>query len=91
MAITQLKFIMKNENEWIDEIVIVGGGPVGNFCAVLSRFLGIPTVVYEKRSNYSREINVKIAEGFFTETGQLFQRLSRRNDNFFNELNDLLG
>jgi thioredoxin reductase len=30
----------------IEEIVIVGGGPVGNLSAVLSGFLGAKTTVY---------------------------------------------
>ena len=51
---------MKPDDKEIKKIVIVGGGPVGNFSAVLSRMLGIETVVYEKREDYTREINVKI-------------------------------
>lgn len=35
--------------EEIGEIVIVGGGPVGNLSAVLAGFMGAKTTVYEKR------------------------------------------
>lgn len=46
---------MKYTNsEEIGEIVIVGGGPVGNFCAVMAGILGIKCCVYEKRSDYTR-------------------------------------
>lgn len=38
----------------IDEIVIVGGGPVGNLSAVLAGLLGAKTTVYEKRESYTR-------------------------------------
>ena len=74
----------------IRTIVVVGGGPVGNFAALLSAMYGIRTHVYEKRSDYTREINVKIEEDFFKNAGELFGRLSRRDDPFFNELNDFL-
>ena len=39
---------------------MVGGGPVGNLCAVLASFIGARTTVYEKRQTYTREINLKI-------------------------------
>lgn len=45
---------MEEENDRVRAMVIVGGGPVGNFCAVLSGLMGIKAYVYEKRSEYTR-------------------------------------
>lgn len=79
-----------NSDKTIQKIVIVGGGPVGNFAALLSCMLGIRTLVYEKRPDYTREINVKIEEGFFERTGELFKRLSRSQDSFLHEFDQLI-
>ena len=49
----------------VGEVVIVGGGPVGNFTAVLCGMLGVKCTVYEKRDSYLREINIKIEKDFF--------------------------
>lgn len=35
--------------ELIEEVVVVGGGPVGNLSAVLASLMGVKTTVYEKR------------------------------------------
>ena len=35
-------------------MAIVGGGPIGNFCAVMAGLLGINATVYEKRGDYTR-------------------------------------
>ena len=45
---------MKAETLQIEQVVIVGGGPVGNLSAVLSGLMGAKTTVYEKRQTYTR-------------------------------------
>ncbi len=49
----------------VGHVVIVGSGPVGSFMAVLTSRLGVKVTVYEKREEFTREINVKIDNGFF--------------------------
>lgn len=63
-------------------MVIVGGGPVGNFSAVLISMLGIKCTVYEKRDSYTREINIKIEKDFFKEVAKTMKRISRRHRPF---------
>lgn len=59
----------------IEELVIVGGGPVGNFCALISASLSIKTTVYEKRPSYSRDVNVKINKNFFSDVSKSMKQL----------------
>lgn len=76
--------------EEIEEVVIVGGGPVGNLSAVLSGFLGAQTTVYEKRESYTREINLKIEIDLFKNISRIFQHVSRKKDDFFEKMHTQL-
>ncbi|KLT22890.1 pyridine nucleotide-disulfide oxidoreductase [Wolbachia endosymbiont of Armadillidium vulgare str. wVulC] len=70
----------------VGHVVIVGSGPVGSFMAVLTSRLGVKVTVYEKREEFTREINVKIDNGFFKKVQQIFDRLEI-DSKFFEELN----
>lgn len=73
----------------INEIVIAGAGPVGGFNSVLYSLIGLPCTVYEKRDSFTREINVKITEGFFAQVNNALFSLNIR-DPFFSELDKQL-
>ncbi|GFR13221.1 uncharacterized protein TNCT_195761 [Trichonephila clavata] len=65
-------------------IVIVGSGPVGSFMAVLCRLLRLEVTVYEKRKEYTRNINLKIDGDLFKEVQEALTRLNVES-NFFAE------
>lgn len=71
------------------DIIIVGSGPVGSFIATLCRQLGLSVTVYEKRQEFSRNINLKIEDNFFKEVSEVLSRLNVETD-FFAKLNDHL-
>lgn len=83
LLITLLLYSIMQTNPKIDELIVVGGGPVGNFVAVLAGMLGVPCFVYEKRNAYTREINLKIEKNFFRDVGNTMNKISRRNSTFF--------
>ncbi|WP_353287549.1 NAD(P)-binding protein [Wolbachia endosymbiont (group B) of Gerris lacustris] len=66
-------------------IIIVGSGPVGSFMAVLCAQLGFQVTVYEKRPDFTRNINVKIKGSFFKEVQEVLSRLNVKTE-FFAEL-----
>jgi thioredoxin reductase len=74
----------------INEIVVVGGGPIGSYIAVLTSMFGLATTVYEKRTSYSRKINVKIDENFFNQTNRVVNMLGVISENFFFNLNRMI-
>ena len=63
-------------------MAIVGGGPIGNFCAVMAGLLGINATVYEKRGDYTRQINVRIQQNFFSLAWKIVKELSFNQDMF---------
>lgn len=65
-------------------IVIVGSGPVGSFMAVLCRLLSFEVTVYEKRKEFTRDINLKINGDLFKEVQDALARLDVQS-NFFAE------
>lgn len=71
------------------KIVIVGSGPVGSFMAALCSLIGFIVVVYEKREEFTRNINLKIRSNFFKEVYEILTRLDAQS-NFFLHLHDLL-
>ncbi|KFM65025.1 hypothetical protein X975_12583, partial [Stegodyphus mimosarum] len=73
----------------MDNVVIAGGGPVGSFMAVLCSLLDLRVTVYEKREQFTRNINLKIESGFFNEVQKVIFRLGIENE-FFAKLNEQL-
>lgn len=73
----------------MNKIIIVGSGPVGSFMAVLCALLSYKVTVYEKRQNFTRNINLKIESNFFKEVHEVISRLNVRSD-FFLLLNNFL-
>ncbi|GBL93267.1 hypothetical protein AVEN_42700-1 [Araneus ventricosus] len=63
-------------------IVIVGSGPVGSFMAVLCKQLNFPVTVYEKRKEFTRNINLKIDSDLFKEAQNVVSRLGVKSDFF---------
>ncbi|GFR13602.1 lactamase_B domain-containing protein [Trichonephila clavata] len=70
-------------------IIIAGSGPVGSFMAVLCAQLGFPVTVYEKRPEFTRNINVKLEGNFFREVQEVLSRLNVKTE-FFGKLNEHL-
>ncbi|GFV15638.1 uncharacterized protein TNCV_2043851 [Trichonephila clavipes] len=70
-------------------IIIVGSGPVGSFVAVLCAQLGFPVTIYEKRPEFTRNINIKIENDFFKEVQEVLSRLNVKTE-FFTRLNEHL-
>lgn len=73
----------------MNKIIIVGSGPVGSFMAVLCAFLGYNVTVYEKREEFTRNINLKIENNFFGGVHDVISRLNITSD-FFLVLNNFL-
>ncbi|XP_035213585.1 uncharacterized protein LOC118187457 [Stegodyphus dumicola] len=73
----------------MDSVIIAGGGPVGSFMAVLCSLLDLRVTVYEKREQFTRNINLKIESGFFNEVQKAVFRLGIENE-FFAKLNKQL-
>lgn len=71
------------------KIIIAGSGPVGSFMSVLCAQLGFSVTVYEKRSEFTRNINVKLGNNFFKEVHEVLSRLNVKTE-FFAELNEYL-
>lgn len=71
------------------KIIIAGSGPVGSFMAALCSLLGFVVVVYEKRDDFTRKINLKLESGFFKEVHEVLMRLNV-NSNFFEEFHSFL-
>jgi flavin-dependent dehydrogenase len=69
--------------------IIVGSGPVGSFMAVICELAGFEVVVYEKRSEFTRYINLKIEKDFFKTVQEIMSRLNIQSD-FFEKFNDFL-
>lgn len=74
----------------MNPIMIVGSGPVGSFMSVLCAHAGFSVTVYEKRDEFTREINLKMENNFFHEVQEVLTRLKVKS-NFFDELNDFLS
>ncbi len=71
------------------KIIVIGSGPVGGFMAVLCSLIGYVVIVYEKRDEFTRNINIKIENNFFKEVHEVIERLNIASDFFFT-LNNLL-
>ncbi|WP_253299871.1 MBL fold metallo-hydrolase, partial [Wolbachia endosymbiont of Chironomus riparius] len=71
------------------KIITVGSGPVGSFMAVLCVQLGFQVTVYEKREDFTRNINVKIESNFFKEVQKVLSQLNVKSE-FFAKLNEYL-
>lgn len=71
------------------KIIIIGSGPVGSFMALLCCIRGYIVTVYEKRTEFTRNINLKIEHNFFKEVHEFLARLNIDN-NFFEDLNSFL-
>lgn len=71
------------------KIIVVGSGPVGGFMAVLCALLGYIVAVYEKREEFTRNINLKIESNFFKGVHEVISRLNITSEFFFS-LNNLL-
>jgi hypothetical protein len=71
------------------KIIIAGSGPVGSFMAVICGLVGFEVVVYEKRSEFTRNIILKIEKDFFKSVQEIISRLNIQSD-FFEKLNDFL-
>lgn len=68
------------------KIIIAGSGPVGSFIAVLCTMLGFVTIVYEKRTSFTRNINLKLESDFFKDVYELLIRLNV-DPKFFEDFN----
>lgn len=64
------------------EIVIVGSGPVGSFMAVLCAHANFSVTVYEKREEFTRNINLKVQTGLFKEVVTTFSNLNIQSEFF---------
>lgn len=71
------------------KIIIAGSGPIGSFMALLCGLTGFDVVVYEKRNEFTRNINLKIEKDFFKYVHEIISRLNIRSD-FFEKLNDFM-
>lgn len=71
------------------KIVIVGSGPVGSFIAVLCCKINFDVIIYEKRDNFTRAINLKIENNFFQEVQNVISQLNVKSE-FFLQLNEFL-
>lgn len=72
------------------KIIIAGSGPVGNFMALICGLVGFDVIVYEKRKEFTRNINLKIDKDFFKVVQRILSRLNVNND-FFENLNTQLN
>lgn len=62
----------------MESIVIIGSGPVGSFMAVLCALLQFKVTVYEKREQFTRNINLKLDSSLFEEVMKVLSRLNIR-------------
>ncbi|MDD9331226.1 MAG: hypothetical protein PV340_00925 [Wolbachia sp.] len=73
----------------INRIVIVCSGPVRSLMVALISQLGIQVTIYEKREEFTRDINVKIECNFFRKAHQILKGL-KIDDEFFKEMDNSL-